>query len=226
MNEIPNESALAATARIASLTAASIIPIAGGPLGVFIAEAYARHKDRKLEAFFQEILQRIAGLEKIQSEEGVQALLSDQNFKSLLYEAAIISEKTLQDKKIALLQNAVVNSRSGNQSLDKRSMFLRYIDELTESHLQLMALLHNPRGFYESNNLEWSDWTIGGKTVLIQSVFPDWDMGFIDQLVKDLNARGLVSLSTIHGISSPHSMADSSSTGLGIEFSRFVERPE
>jgi hypothetical protein len=226
VNTFPEESKLSVAGRLATLASVSLVPFVGGPIGVFVSEAYAQHSSKKLQDFFEQVITRVADLEKVATPEGIESLLSEPEFRSILFEAAKISERTLHDHKIELLKNAVVNSRKSDQGKDKQRMFLRYVDELTESHLLLLTLLDNPRGFYAENNLVWSDWMMGGKSTLIAEAFPDWETNFVDQLVRDLNSRGLLAITTIHAITTPQGMADSSSTGLGKEFTYFISAGE
>jgi hypothetical protein len=73
---------------------------------------------------------------------------------------------------------------------DKRAIFLRYIDELTSSHIALLRLAADPPAWFEVRGLAWPG---GGLLGVVKAAFPAWanDEPFIDTLAADLSSRGL-----------------------------------
>ncbi|CAB4627822.1 unannotated protein [freshwater metagenome] len=218
----PRESAISSIGRLALLVGASTIPIAGGPVGVFIAEAYERRSRAQLEGWLSELASKLEKLQIDGFSEAFDQMLNREDFLTVFMESVKLAERTALKEKLAALQNAILNSVTSDQELDIRLMYLRYVEELTTSHLLLLELLDNPRSFYESRGLVWADWMMGGKMTLIREAFPHWDTTFAELLTKDLHARGLVGTATLQGITTPQAMADSSTTSFGQGFIRFI----
>ncbi len=218
----PRESAISAIGRLALLVGASTIPIAGGPIGVVIAEAYERRSRAQLEDWLSQLASRLEKLHNEGFSEAFNKMLSREDFLTVFMEAIKIAERTALKEKLSALQNAILNSVNADQEIDTRLMYLRYIEELTTSHLLLLELLDNPRTYYESRGLVWADWMMGGKMTLIREAFPLWDASFAELLTRDLHARGLVGTASLQGITTPQAMADSSTTTFGQGFIRYI----
>ena len=76
-------------------------------------------------------------------------LEKDDRFMSFLYVATSIAIKTYQDSKLVALRNSLAKSVSCSQlNEDAGQQFLRYIDELTPTHLMLLQTLEKHEARY------------------------------------------------------------------------------
>ncbi|MFG1625456.1 hypothetical protein [Kribbella sp. NPDC049227] len=129
--------------------------------------------------------QRVDGLE-------AQDLADDPAFYDAAVAAARIATATSAAAKHCALQNALFNVGAGDSlDADKRAIFLRYVDELTSSHIALLRLAANPPSCFEQRGLPWPG---GSLLAVVKSAFPAWadDEAFIDTLNVDLTSRGLI----------------------------------
>lgn len=76
-----------------------------------------------------------------------ESLQDDERFISFLYQATILALKNHQRQKITALRNAIVSAAKPEQvSEDVAFQFLRYIDELSTTHLSMLACLDKHGG--------------------------------------------------------------------------------
>ena len=72
----------------------------------------------------------------------VNELKTNDEFQSVLLQATQAAMRSHQQQKIAALRNAVVNTAKGiDISADLKQTFVRYVDELTPSHVALLRFL-------------------------------------------------------------------------------------
>jgi hypothetical protein len=85
-----------------------------------------------------------------------ETLQADERFISFLYQATILALKNHQREKITALRNGIVSAAKPNQiAEDIAFQFLRYIDELSPTHLSMLACLDKHGGqFARLNDLE------------------------------------------------------------------------
>ncbi len=119
-------------------------------------------------------------------------LADDPVFYDAAVAAASIATATSSEEKHRALKNALFNVGMGDSlDADKRAIYLRYIDELTPSHVALLRFADNPAAWFEQRGRTWPG---GGLLGVIEAAFPTWanDEAFIDTLAADLASRGLV----------------------------------
>lgn len=69
----------------------------------------------------------------------VERITGDEKFQSVLIQATWVAIRNHQQEKLDALRNAVLNSAEGTTvSVDRQLLFVRYIDELTPSHLLVL----------------------------------------------------------------------------------------
>jgi hypothetical protein len=132
----PKEEAAAAIIK----GAVSAIPVVGGLISE-VGNLYLNPLERRKQGWMREVA---AAIQEIQERFAVlpEQLQTDERFISFLYQATIIALKNHQDEKIGALRGAVV-SAVGPQfpSEDVAFQFLRYVDELTPTHLHILSCL-------------------------------------------------------------------------------------
>ncbi|NPC98079.1 hypothetical protein [Nocardioides sp. zg-DK7169] len=188
------------------------------------AQAFRRADERRyrqwqdqIEEALDAIAQRTDGLD-------VDALFADDNFVDAIATATRIAEKSAADIKRAALQNALFNVAVGDSlEGDKRAIYLRYIDELTPSHLALLRLADDPPGWFSRRNRPWP----GGNLIdVVIAAFPTWsgDEAFIDTIAGDLASRGLAEL-PLRTMMTANGVMAQRTKSKGREFMRFISGP-
>jgi hypothetical protein len=173
---------------------AAAVPFAGGVLAVKYAQAFRRADERRFRQWQQQVEDALEAIEQRSSASDVDALFDNDDFVDAIATATRIAEKSAADVKRAALQNALFNIGLGDSlGADKRAIYLRYVDELTPSHLALMRLADDPPAWFSRRDRPWP----GGNLIgVVIAAFPTWanDEDFIDTIAGDLASRGLAEL--------------------------------
>ena len=120
--------------------ALSSIPYAGGVIAE-VANLYLNPLEKRKEAWakraqqaIEEIHERFARLPE--------SLLDDEMFISSLYQLSDLAIKNHQQEKLELLRNAIVSAANPERASDDLILqFIRYVDELSVSHLRVLTEL-------------------------------------------------------------------------------------
>lgn len=151
-------------------------------------------------------------------------MFANDDFVDVVSTATRIAEKSAADLKRAALQNVLFNVGVGDsQDADKRAIYLRYVDELTPSHLALLRLADDPPEWFERRTLTWPGGNLLG---VVTAAFPAWatDESFIDTIAADLASRGLADLPLRTMMTSNGVMAQRTKP-KGREFMKFISGP-
>ncbi|MBN1517714.1 hypothetical protein JXA32_14215 [Candidatus Sumerlaeota bacterium] len=165
-------------------------------------------------------------LKKLEEEKKVDLdeLRQNEEFIDLLMNASQAAIRTSNQKKREALRNAIENAAL-NQTPDEalQQMFIRWIDELTEWHLQLLNLLHDPQSPHEIHR------QVGcALSAIVGMKCPDLKdrKSFYDQLARDLYQRGLSDTDDMDAQMTGSRVLASHTTDMGKQFLRFIEKPE
>lgn len=203
---------------------AAAVPFAGGVLAVKYAQAFRRADQRRFEQWQQQIE---AALDAIVAEADgidIEKLFADDNFVDALASATRIAEKSAAVEKRAALQNALFHvGLNTSIDADKRAIFLRYVDELTPSHMSLLRLADDPPGWFERRSQAWPGGSLLG---VVSAAFPAWtgDESFIDTIASDLAGRGLADL-PLRTMMTPSGVMAQRTKPKGREFIEFISGP-
>ena len=121
----------------------------------------------------------------------IQQLQSDERFITIVVQATAIAIRTHQHEKLIALHNAIINSATNPDfKEDIQLLFIRYVDELTPSHLKLLTFLVR-----DANDLA----TLKAYSQLYDSYTGKYPNSMPrDQFVmlfQDLSSRGLIRVS-------------------------------
>lgn len=221
-----NEGKLQQSVRLTALGLASLVPYLGGPLGVALGEFFERASTRRIQALFDDVFSRLATLESFENSLAKGALSDNETFMTVLLDAVKTCERTTSASKFEALRNAILNSWVSTEPVDLQLIFVRYVEELTPSHLQLLTLLNDPIGFFTTNGIEWPNIYMGAKTQLVAAAMPSWGQEFTNQLSLDLQQRGLIGNSSLGAMTTGASIATPSTTKYGAQFLKFISEPE
>lgn len=125
-----------------SKAAVSMIPFAGGPLVELFQVVVQPPVQKRLIAWTEGVEQALRKLE----EQGfdVDSLGENEAFLSVVMQATVAAVKTHEKLKLEALKNAVVNTATDQDMEDTyRHIFISFVDELTESHIVVLAWARN-----------------------------------------------------------------------------------
>jgi hypothetical protein len=179
------------------LTAAAIkglvsgIPGAGGVLSE-VGDLLLNPLKRRNERWMIEVSTAINTIER-RFNRLPSALASDEQFTTFLYQATLTALKTHQAVKLQALRNSVVNSaKQVDSEADIGLQYLRYIDELSSSHLVLLSELEtNAARYAEFATLEEVHVSLMNDAVV------GIDRSMLRAFLQDLQSRLLIHFSDL-----------------------------
>lgn len=210
--------------------------VAGGIAGTMLSEAVALFAKtpiaRRLETWSSDVNDKLRLLEERQDGFDRDSVLEDPAFITALLQASSSAIRTHQKEKREALRNAVLNVAAGtNLDDDRTSLFLRYIDELTPSHIEILAFAIRPAAWFEAHGHQWRSYLPHGvhhfrRDALMpirsdEDVYPLW--------VNDLVSRGLLTrdpIFEIENIWNQTAFTASRASRLGNAFYAFLQLPQ
>jgi hypothetical protein len=159
-------------------------------------------------------------------EQVIDRLQQDDAFIGALLQATQYASRTSQEEKLVALQNALTNMALGLfPNVDRRSVFLRMIDDLTKEHIQILELLHDPVRYFDERGKFLRPYKELDTVSLIMHASDsdvEGDEEYLTKLLHDLETEGLVGTPS-------HSAATggaTTSTGPGRELLAFIRPPD
>jgi len=227
IDPVPRKSRSRDVAETVLVAATSAVPVLGGPFSVVLGNTLQGTYQRRLTMWLEDLGTALDNL--IAKVEGLEASELPQNeaFVDSALRAARIAGSTANEEKLAALQAAVLNAALPSApSEDLQQIFLTLVEDLTASHLRLLALLDDPPAYLDSLGIPWPDVLMGGHSGTVERVFPEWDRSFYDTLARDLHNRGLLASGSLHTSVSGHGLRQSQTTALGKQFLSFLRSPD
>jgi len=133
----PPKSTTGDTAHLVSTAILSTIPAASELFEHFVTPPL----QKRLDAWREDVAE---ALRQLESGKGIDLteLQSDEHFISILMQATTIAMRNHQAEKLKALKNAIINSAiSSRPKEDLHLIFVRFIDELTPTHIKLLSFL-------------------------------------------------------------------------------------
>ncbi len=125
--------------------AVSTIPIAGGMISE-VGNLYLNPLEKRKQAWMNEVGRAIEEIRERFSRLP-ESLEDDESFISFLYQTTILALKNHQREKLEALSNALVSAADPKcVSEDLVFQFIRYIDELSVTHLKILAGIEKHAG--------------------------------------------------------------------------------
>lgn len=209
--------------------AASAIPVAGGPAAVLFEEVFRKPIEARRQKWLEMLAEAVEELKSKVEKLGNKDLSENESFISAVMQASQVAQRTHQDEKLEALRNAIQNAALPHApDEDLQLVFLRFIDELTPWHLRILDLLDGPGEWGRRNKINFPGWSMGGPSTVLEFAFHDLrgQRDFYDQVVSDLQVRGLISQgSFLHTTMTGGGMMASRSTSMGKQFLRFIRKP-
>lgn len=215
-------------AEVAAEGGAGMIPFVGSMLAATLSALFSATQENRTREWMEEMAEVVQELLDRVDDLEAQSLADDPAFYDASVAAARISTATSSAEKRAALQNALFNVGMGDSlDADKRAIFLRYVDELTPSHIRLMRFLDSPTGWFEQHGLQWPNVYTGGLMSAVAVAFPEWraDEPFLDTLAADLVARGLIDNPGLRTMMTGEGLKAQRTKPKGREFLAFISGP-
>jgi hypothetical protein len=205
----------------------NLAPIIGGPLAVAFTYAVSVTFNRRMQQWLDELADAVSDLQQQGRGIDLVGLATDDDFIDAVASATRAAERTHQRLKIDALRNAVLNSAlPGAPDTDTQLIFLRWVDEFTAAHLQMLTLWNDPIDWYTRHGINLRHDT-GSRWTVVEEGIPQFAgrREFCDILVHDLAAAGLLAIANIGGVITGSGMYVPVTTQLGKDFIAFVTDP-
>lgn len=222
--EVPKESAKDRAITVLRMAIAGAPYVGGAAVEMFNALVVPPLEKRKaawMEAVATE-LQRLAQRESL----SLESLLDNDQFTDAMLEASQAALRTSNATKLKALKCAVINSALPEPPEDSvQKICIRLVDELTEWHIKILVLFHEPRVWFLQNGISPPVFNITSSlSALLEKAFPELRgrRDLYDYLANDLFLKGLLGIGNLHMNMSADGAYDSRSTKLGKTFIGFI----
>lgn len=205
---------------------ASAVPTAGGPLSVLLETLFSPPIERRKEKWFKQLAEVVSQLEQRVADLTAEKLSQNELFVTVALQATQIALRNHQDEKLSALRGAVLHAGLPHGPDEQlQLMFLQFVDELTPSHLAMLALLNGPVLWMEQHNITYPGWGMGGVSTVVEHCFPALRgrREVYEQIVRDLQTRGLFHQGQFLNVTmTGNGMVESRTTEIGRAFIAYV----
>jgi hypothetical protein len=212
----------------AARAAVAAVPIVGGSATEVLAMVLAPSVARRRDQWFKELADGLDQLETKVDGFRIADLSENEVFVSAVIEASKTAIGTHRQEKYEVLRNALLNiALQRTTDEDQQQIFLRYIAELTIWHIRFLALFQAPQAKLAAKGVK-TNYYIGGASQVLEDYYPELQgkREFYDQIVADLDARGLIGGSSfLHSSMSAQGMVSKRTTPLADTFLALVSTP-
>ena len=229
MSDIPEEPKKSAGDVAYTLVKAAVsgVPVAGGPAAELLGLVFGPPLEKRREKWLEQLAGAVEEIQQKMAEFTPEKLSQDEVFVSTALRATEIAIRTHQQEKLEALRNVVVNAAlPGAPDETMQQIFLNHVDNLTPWHLRILAFFNDPVDWGKKHHVTYPNWTTGAPSLVLEQSMPELagQRGFYDQIVSDLQQRGLMAKVEIHTMMTANGMFSSRTTPLGREFLRFISQ--
>ncbi len=203
----------------------SAIPIIGGSAAELFGSLIVPPLEKRRDEWIKSIADGLTDLEEKVEGFEIGKLKDNPIFVTTVLQATQVALRSHQEEKLKALRNAILNTAAGNApSDDLQLMFLNFIDAFTPWHLRILTFFQDPKGYSLSRNIKTQDYRAGDTATLLVRNFPELDLrrSFLEQVIKDLDMRGVMDGGGFHATSSVTEMFQKRTTELGDKFIAFI----
>ncbi len=202
------------------------IPGVGAAASELFVQCIAEPLEKKRQAFMEEVLERLVALEQ-QERLNTEELSKNDVFQAAFVQALRAADGTTEQEKRLALKHAVINCALGDLDATNQHMFIRLVEELTAAHLVLLRTLDHPGNALAATGGTLSVSLGAAFLRVLECVTPNLvaDEELLDQLVRELLARGLVQNFDIRRILSEHGLLERRTSRRGRAFIDFITAP-
>ena len=222
MDPAPRKSSSREVVEAAASGFAGMVPVAGSPLAAAFALAMGWTYNKRWQTWLDDLA---AAVTELQEREGVtlEELRQSEVFVDAVVHASRSAQATHSDEKLRALRNAVVNSVDpGAPSRDEQAQFFRYVDQLTPSHLTVLAFMDDPAAMFAAHHRSIEG--IGERDdggPLLESLHPEFTQEWRDILESDLMNMRLVGWNFL-AMMTDQGLWQSLTSGYGKRFLAFI----
>jgi len=205
---------------------ASVVPVAGGPISVLLETLFAPPIERRKDRWFIQLAEVVSQLELRVTDLTAEKLSQNENFVTIALQATQIALRNHHEEKLSALRGAVLHAglpHGPDEHL--QLMFLQFIDELTPTHLAMLALFNGPVHWMEQHQIQNPGWGMGGVSAVVEHCFPALrgKKEVYEQVVRDLQARGLIHQGQFLNVTMTGTgMVETRTTDIGKAFIAYV----
>jgi hypothetical protein len=197
------------------------IPITGGMAAEVLSLILAPSLNKRQDAWISSIAQGLVELQAKVEGYRLEALSQNENFVTTLLRASQIAMRSHQKEKLEALHNAVLNaSLHGMELEDLQQIFLSYVDDLTPAHIYMLTRRRQTVKQDGSSPTRQDD-AATAESALSYELLNSY--GVTDQLLSDLEARGLIRLP--RSLGERQYFSSETVTKLGSDFLEFISAP-
>jgi hypothetical protein len=200
LGDLPGRSKAEIGASIVSAGISSVPVVGDAAAELFelvLAPSLGKRRDdwlRKLGEVVAELRQRLAGFDP-------RDLEGNEHFVSAVLAASTLAMKTHQEEKLEMLRNALVNVVLPRAPDEHEQMnFLRFVDELTPLHVQILRFLEDPNRWYESARAAKPTFSMGGLGAVLFPAFRQFSEHTLEAALFDLDQRRLSDAASSLGV--------------------------
>ncbi|EOU1149011.1 hypothetical protein [Clostridium perfringens] len=200
------------------------VPFMAELLDVVFSSPIEKRKDEWL-------IQLAKGLEELREQVGEQKLenlTENEVFQTIVLDATNIAIRTHQEMKRKALCNACINTvKEIDISEDKKLVFIRLIDQLTEIDLKLLLYFEDPLKRFDETDESFDKSVL--KFVNLRDIvckfYPEleYEDEFLENRIKNLHDLGLINIENINTIMTLNEVYEPRLTELGREFISFIK---
>jgi hypothetical protein len=206
----------------------SAIPVAGGPAAELFAALIVPPLTKRRDKWVQTIADGLKALEEKIESFSLESLQDNEAFTTTIMHASQVALRNHHEEKLEALRNAVLNVASGNAPDDNlQLMFLNFIDSLTPWHLHMLRFFQDPIAYGKARGINHSNLYSGSIAQTLERTFPELrgQRAFYDQIAKDLFARGLIDIESLHTTMTASGTLSKRTTEVGDCFVAFITSP-
>lgn len=218
------------TAALLTLAEAAIsaVPIVGGPVAALLTAGVGEVVNRRLTEWFADVAEAVEQLAARVDDVQPEHLAQNEAFTDAVMTAARTVEKTSEQEKLDALRNAVLNSvMPGAPDADVRASFFAMVDDLTPSHLRLLALFDDPSGWFDTHLdlVRPQPSLMSSRRQLVDAALPALAGEVGESFVADLSSRRLINAGSLGTTMSAQGIWDRVTSSYGRLFLAFVAEP-
>jgi len=216
--EIERSEALDKTAKIIS----SLIPGGASVYETYRALVMPLH-EQKANEWQRDVIKRLAKLES-DKKINLTELQSNEDFNTIITRATVLTLQNHEAEKLEAFRNITIKNALGEDlNFDLQMIFLRLVDELTVTHIQILNFLDNPKKWYETSIRSPNSQSLG-IVLIIQNAFPSLlhEKELVKQLINELQTAGLLKTMSLRVIVKGEDNLVSRTTKLGKDFINFI----
>jgi hypothetical protein len=161
-----------------------------GPASPLVNLIWPSFHQKKVEQWRNEVHNKLEDLSKRYDPFSIENLQQSPEFTSVLIQSIQIAARNFQDEKLNFLKNAILNTPISELSTDLKLTFLNFLDELSVSHTQLLAILNE-----KINDIQVLPSLLEVYQYLNDNYNIDWTKHEFKMFILGLQTRGLIRIS-------------------------------